>query len=322
VLGTADIVFMVMAAAAPMAVVVALMPMAFAFGNGAGVPGVYLGAILALLLFALGYVRILPYVQNAGAFYAYITASIGRESGLAAAYVAALSYFALSCSTLAALAFFTEQFLNEMIGLKLHWSVWAFASIVATCWLSYHRITLAAKVLGIALLAEVALILLLDIAIIWQVGLEPFAPDRFFSVQSVFAPGLGISAIYAFNSMIGVEGTAIYQEEARQREKTVPRATFVAVVLVGLFYVFTAWCIAAGVGAAEVSSAARTDPGAFVLSLSRERLGSLGAHLLRSSPSSTTPRATCSRSDAMACCRGSSRRRIRYTARRISPTSH
>lgn len=56
-LGTADIVFMVMAAAAPMATVVALMPLAFAFGNGAGVPGTYLVAILAMLLFAVGYVR-------------------------------------------------------------------------------------------------------------------------------------------------------------------------------------------------------------------------------------------------------------------------
>ena len=103
VLGTSDIVFMVMAAAAPMGVVVMLMPMAFALGNGGGVPGTYLGAIVAMLLFAVGYVRIIPFVQNAGAFYAYISASVGRTLGLAAAYVAAFSYFALSASTLAAM---------------------------------------------------------------------------------------------------------------------------------------------------------------------------------------------------------------------------
>ncbi len=100
VLGTSDIVFMVMAAAAPMGVVVTLLPMAFAFGNGAGVPGTYLGAIGAMLLFAVGYVRIIPFVQNAGAFYAYIAASVGRTCGLSAAYVAPFSYFALSASTL------------------------------------------------------------------------------------------------------------------------------------------------------------------------------------------------------------------------------
>src|SRR6188474_506601 len=106
VLGTADIVFMVMAAAAPMGVVVMLLPMAFVFGNGGGVPGTYLGAIGAMLLFAVGYVRIIPFVQNAGAFYAYIAASVGRTCGLAAAYVAAFSYFALAASTLSAMAYF------------------------------------------------------------------------------------------------------------------------------------------------------------------------------------------------------------------------
>jgi amino acid transporter len=279
VLGTSDIVFMVMAAAAPMAVVVALMPMAFAFGNGGGVPGTYLGVIAAMLLFAVGYVRIIPFVQNAGAFYAYIAASVGKEWGLAAAYVAAFSYFALSCSTLSALAFFSEQFLEQTTGLKLHWSIWAFASIVLVCWLSYHRITLAAKVLTVALVAEIVVILVLDFAIMAHVGLQGF-DLRDFAPGNVIAPGLGIAAIYGFNSVIGVEGTAIYQEEARRREVTVPRATYLAVVLVGLFYVFTAWCLTSATGAARVASVAKSDPGSFILRLSLEHLGSLGGHAI------------------------------------------
>jgi len=164
VLGTSDIVFMVMAAAAPMGVVVTLLPMAFAFGNGGGVPGTYLGATAAMLLFAIGYVRIIPFVQNAGAFYAYIAASVGRIWGLAAAYVAAFSYFALSASTLSAMAYFCELLFERLTGLKLHWSVWAFGGLVLACGLSYHRITLAATVLGVALAAEVALMLFLHYA--------------------------------------------------------------------------------------------------------------------------------------------------------------
>jgi amino acid transporter len=276
VLGTSDIVFMVMAAAAPMGVVVMLMPMAFAFGNGGGVPGTYLGAIGAMFLFAIGYVRIIPFVQNAGAFYAYIAASVGRTWGLAAAYVAAFSYFALSASTLSAMAYFCELFFERFTGLTLHWSLWASAGLALASWLSYHRITLAAKVLGFALAAEVALILLLDVAIIAHVGwqaleLRAFTPDR------VIAPGLGVAAIYAFNGVLGVEGTAIYQEEARRREVTVPRATYIAVVLVGLFYVFTAWCLTLAAGADQISAMAKSDPGAFVLNQSLAHLGAWGA---------------------------------------------
>ena len=272
VLGTADIVFMVMAAAAPLSVVVGLMPIAFAFGNGGGLPGTYLCAVAAMLLFAVGYVRIIPFVQNAGAFYAYITASMGRECGLAAAYVAALSYVALSCSTLAALAFFSAQFVKTLVGIQTHWIIWAGMSLLALTVLSYRHITLAAKVLGIALTAEVLLILLLDAAIIYHahpgsLGWQSFTP------RMIFAPGFGIAAIYGFNSMLGVEGTAIYQEEARNGAVTIPRATYICVLLVGLFYVLTAWCLATAVGPENVSALSRGNLGTFVADRGVAHLG-------------------------------------------------
>ncbi|HUN76028.1 MAG TPA: APC family permease [Steroidobacteraceae bacterium] len=276
VLGTADIVFMVIAAAAPMAVVVALMPLAFAFGNGSGVPGVWLAAVAAMLLFAVGYVRIIPFVRNAGAFYAYISASLGREWGLGAAYVAAFSYFALACSTLGALAFFSEQLLQTLTGRSLHWSMWAFLALAVISWLAYRRIALAATILGVALIAETAIILLLDVKIVHDIPLRAFEISDFLPSR-VLAPGLGIAAIYAFNSMIGVEGTAIYQEEARNRAVTIPRATYLAVTLVGLFYVFTAWCLASSVGAGTVAGIARSSPGTFLADSSMAHLGKPGA---------------------------------------------
>ncbi len=275
VLGTAEIIFMVVAAAAPMAVVVALMPMAFGFGNGSGVPGVWLGAVIAMLLFATGYVKIIPHVRNAGAFYAYIAASIGRLWGLGAAYVAAFCYFTLACSTLGAFAFFGEQLFESLTGTSWHWGIWAFIGIALVAWLSYRRITLAASVLGVALLAETAIILLLDVKIVYDLGLRQFDLSVF-SPHRVFAPGLGIAAIYAFNSMIGIEGTAIYQEEARDRQVTIPRATFLALVLIGLFYLFTAWCLASSAGVDSVAALAHADPGNFVANRSREHLGRLG----------------------------------------------
>ncbi|MEO8104355.1 MAG: APC family permease, partial [Betaproteobacteria bacterium] len=149
-LGTADIVFMVIAAAAPMAVMVSMAPMAFALGNGGGVTMSWLCSLGAMLLFAVGYVRIIPFVRNAGAFYAYITASIGRNCGLGAAYVAALSYFALATSTLGALAFFSEQLFEQLTGHRLHWAVWGALEVSVIAWLSFRRIKLAASVLGVA----------------------------------------------------------------------------------------------------------------------------------------------------------------------------
>jgi amino acid transporter len=97
-----------------------------------------------------------------------------------------------------------------------------------------------------------------------------------FRPASIFVPGLGIAVIYAFSSMIGLEGTAIYQEEARRPEVAVPRATYVAVILVGLFYVLTAWCLVSSVGAEHVSDVAVRDPGAFIVNRGLAHLGAWG----------------------------------------------
>jgi amino acid transporter len=264
-----------MAASAPLAVVVALLPLAFAFGNGAGIPGTWLLATVSMFLFAIGYVRIIPHVRNAGAFYAYICASVGSTLGLGAAYVALLSYFALSCSTLAALAFFSADFASRAIGMHTPWELWAAVAIALVIYLANHRITLAAGVLALALIAEIAIVFVLCVAVVLDRGLPAFELNDF-ALGTVLGPGLGIGLMYGFNSLIGLEGTAIYQEEARDREVTVPRATYISVIVVGFFYLFTAWCLSTSVGSANVAQVAAADPGHFVTDRAADHLGAAG----------------------------------------------
>lgn len=277
VLGTSSIVFMVLAVSAPLAVVVALMPIALAFGNGPGVPGAWILGSIAMLLFAMGYVRQIPFIRNAGAFYAYISASVGRTIGLPAAYVAAVSYLALCLSTLAALAFFCGDLFALVTGVQTPWQLWAALSIVAVSVLAYHRITMVATVLSVALIAEIVMIMALNIAIIIQKGLPAFNLGDF-APSSVFAPGLGVALIYAFNSMIGFESTAIYQEEAANRKVTIPRATYISVIVAGLLYALTAWCLSTAIGSLEVAKVAGADPGHFITARAGDFLGAWSAH--------------------------------------------
>lgn len=277
VLGTADIVFTVIAVAAPLAVVVGLMPLAFALGNGPGVPGAWAIGMIAMLLFALGYVRIIPHIRNAGAFYAYIAASLGKGAGLAAAYVAALCYFALAVSTLAAFAFFFGDALKQGLGVDVPWPYWGVAGALLVGILAYHRLTLAAKILGVALVGEVLLLAALVGGIAFNRGVGAYSLNDF-APSTIFAPGLGISLIYAFNSLIGIEGTAIYQEEAKNPSVTVPRATFISICVIGVFYIAVGWSMSAAVGNDMVAQVAAKDPGHFVTNLASANLGPLGRH--------------------------------------------
>ena len=75
--GTGHIVFLVPAAAAPLAALVLTIPLSIGFGNGAGTPGAYAFAGIVLALFAVGYAEMSRHVVSAGGFYAYVTRGLG-----------------------------------------------------------------------------------------------------------------------------------------------------------------------------------------------------------------------------------------------------
>ena len=94
-LGTAGIVFMVIAAAAPLTVIGGNMPLAMGLGNGAGAPVGFLIAALVLLLFSIGFVTMTPHVPEAGAFFSYVTVGLGQRMGKGIAVVALIAYTAI-----------------------------------------------------------------------------------------------------------------------------------------------------------------------------------------------------------------------------------
>ncbi|HEY6646052.1 MAG TPA: amino acid transporter, partial [Mycobacterium sp.] len=68
-LGVAAIVFMVVAATAPLGVIGGVVPLGIASGNGAGFPATFIASTVILLLFAVGFTALTPYVEEAGAFF-------------------------------------------------------------------------------------------------------------------------------------------------------------------------------------------------------------------------------------------------------------
>ena len=83
VLSTQRIVFLVVAAAAPLAAMIGNLPIALARGNGAGTPGAFLFAGVTLICFAVGYAAMSRRVVNTGAFYTYVAKGLGKRAGVA-----------------------------------------------------------------------------------------------------------------------------------------------------------------------------------------------------------------------------------------------
>src|ERR1051325_11180536 len=91
-LGVASIVFLVVAAAAPLGVIGGVVPLGLASGNGAGFPATFIISTIILLLFAVGFTAMTPFVEEAGAFFSYVRKSLGLPAGIGIAFVAIVSY--------------------------------------------------------------------------------------------------------------------------------------------------------------------------------------------------------------------------------------
>ena len=116
-LGVFSLVFFVVAAASPLTGIVGGLPIAIFSGNGAGMATTYIAASLILALFSIGYITMSRYINNAGAFYAYISAGMGENIGTSASFIALFAYICVQIAVVAMLGFFLSIFLQDHFSL-------------------------------------------------------------------------------------------------------------------------------------------------------------------------------------------------------------
>ncbi|GAA3811289.1 APC family permease [Streptomyces phyllanthi] len=278
-LGVADIVFFVVAAAAPLTVMAGVAPLAILFG-GIGAPVAYLGVGVLLVLFAVGFTAMTPYIRNAGAFYSYIARGLGRPSGLGAALLAVFSYNALQIGMFGAFGFFSATTVNDLLGVDLPWPAYAFAGIAVVWFLGFRSVNLGARVLAVLLIAETAILLLLAVAVLVKGGASGLAFDSF-APSHVLTSGMSGPLGLAVAAFIGFEATAIYREEARDPDRTVPRATYLAVGFLGLFYAFITWVIVQAFGSAQAVGVAAENPAEMFFTAMTRYVGDWATDLQR-----------------------------------------
>ncbi|MFF8908778.1 APC family permease [Streptomyces olivaceoviridis] len=278
-LTTPKIVFIVIAAAAPLAAMVFTVPLSFALGVGPGVPAMFAFAGLTLLCFTSGYAAISREITGSGGFYSQIAHGLGRRPAAGAGLIAVISYNAVAVGVLGAFAYFTQA-VAAAHGLRLHWAVWAVAALVFVGTLGYRDAELSARVLAVFMVCEIALLVALDVAVLVRHGFSAL-PTASFTPHATLTTGIGVSVMFAFASFIGFESAGLYGEEARNPGRSVPRATVIAVVVVAAFYAFTSWVTVGAVGASRVQEVASHHLADLYFGLGDSYLGSVATPVMQ-----------------------------------------
>jgi amino acid transporter len=270
--GVFGIVFFVLAAAAPLAAVAGAAPVIFGTAHSTGGPGVFVLSGSVLLLFSVGYAAMSRFISGPGGFAVYVARAFGRRAGISASFVAVLAYNAIGLAQYGLLGYLAHPLFHDKLGITLPWWAWAFAFMAVVAFLGYRNIDLSAKVLGVLMVGEVATILLMNVFVTAKGGKSGLTLTGF-SLSHVFGGAAGITILFAFASYVGFEATTIYGEEARDRLRTIPKATYVAVLFIGLFYTFTYFALQVGYGDNHVVSAASANPATFLFDLNTRFVG-------------------------------------------------
>jgi amino acid transporter len=275
--GVTHIVFFVVAAAAPLTAVVGVTPAAFAYGNGPGVPGTFLLVGVLYFFFIVGFTAMNCFVKSAGGFYPYISAGLGRPLGVAGVLIALATYNAVDIAVYGLFGFFGSETVKAATGVEITWWVYAIVLCVGVCYCGSRNIEFSGKILGLCMLAEVAILLLLDAVIVLKgtvgisTGLFPFA------AEAVFGRGFGVSLVFVVSSFIGIEATVIFGEEARDPEKSISKAAYISVGLIAGFYALSTWAITIHYGSTVIAAEAARNPATLYLGAIQSLLGPTAA---------------------------------------------
>ena len=257
-LGVPAVLFFVLAGVAPLTVAAGVIPTAYATTGLTGIPAAFVVIAVILAIWSSGYVAMTRHITNAGAFYAFISAGLGRVAGVSAALVALLAYTFLQVGLYGALGPAAASQAAAHLGVHGPW--WAFAlgawAVVAV--LGLLRVDVTGKILGVLLCAEIAVILAETAG-----GLASPAGGHLalgtLSPSALTGGGFstfGVLAVVAVLGFVGFEQAPVLAEEARNPRRTVPAATYLALGAIAVVYAGASWAMAVRNGQGHVVAAA------------------------------------------------------------------
>ncbi|AZG46764.1 APC family permease [Gordonia insulae] len=258
-LGVPQIVFMVVAFAAPLTVFAGLIPLMLGTGNGIGTPVDFMIVGIVLVLFTVGYSAMTPEVRNAGAFYSYVQRGLGTAIGLGAAALALVTYAVLIVSVTGYLGAAARNVLTTFTDVSVPWWILSAAGLAAIGYLGYRNVEVSARVLGVLLVAEIGVVALVDLAIVLRGGAEGLSAQPL-SWGAFTSGATGTGIMFAVFGFVGFEATAVFRSEAKDPDRTVPRATYIAVILIAVIYAFSSWAMINGLGMSRAAEVAAADP--------------------------------------------------------------
>ncbi|WP_143134047.1 APC family permease [Actinoplanes philippinensis] len=254
-MGPAALAGAAIVASSPQTVLNGGIPATYAATGAAGVPLSFLVIMTVMAFLAVPYVAVGRHVPHGAPFYAQLARGGNPSWGLAGAAVTFIGYSALQASLYPLLG----STVAALVG-SGSWWMWAIIAWLIVLLLGQYPGAVGARVLGVLLALEIAVVLLFILAGLTHpspgAGTAAGAGLAFAPSSLVVAGATSTLLVYAAAAFAGTETALAYAEEATSyRAMAVGSAA--AIGGGGLLYCLASWAYGAWVGFADLDGAAR-----------------------------------------------------------------
>lgn len=205
---------------------------------------------LALAFVVIGFTR---RMASAGYAYTYASRTLGQGTGFLTGWLYFFGFFCFVPMTMAGVGGFTR----DLIGTEWwsgipswSWFVIFLIGMAILLFLAVYDIKINARTQLVIGILTVGVIVILDLIVTAKGGanghdLSVLGPSH--TLKGGFA-GIGYGLIFGVLSYIGFETSAVLGEETKNPRKAIPLSILIAVLFAIVFYVWTTYVIAIGVG--------------------------------------------------------------------------
>ena len=258
-LSTIDAVAMAIAVLSPAMAMAYNTTFAASF-SGTSTPFAFLlGGIgcLALAVVVIGFTR---RMASAGYAYTYTSRSLGQGAGFMTGWLYFFGFFCFVPMTMAGVGGFTRDLIKTEWWHGMpngSWFVIFLIGMALLLFLAIYDIKLNARTQLLVGVVTVGVIVVLDLIVTAKGGahgqsLGALGPGH--TLKGGFQ-GIFYGLIFGVLSYIGFETSAVLGEETRNPRKAIPLSVVIAVIFAIVFYVWTTYVIAIGVGVDKAGSA-------------------------------------------------------------------
>jgi amino acid transporter len=259
-IGLPGVLFQSITTMAPASAVAFSLGAAIPFAGGA-LPLAVVIALIVCTLIALNIGALARHLPSAGGYFTYVSRGLGSSAGWMTGWLFSLTYLLIVPLQLLVLGPVMDSFVIQYFHLSFGaagWVIWAMVFAVIVFGLTYIGIKISADTSVVLGAIEISIFVLLSLWLIVTAGsgntLATFNPASSLEQGLNGWQGILHGVIFAFLAFAGFESSAPLAEEALNPRRTVPRAILLAVVSIGVFYVFCSYAGVVGWGFNKIAT--------------------------------------------------------------------